>query len=60
MISLWSFDIPYATSAMSRFNTLTREAHLKAAMRTLAYLNKFPKERIIVDIEYLNHSRNIQ
>jgi hypothetical protein len=31
IIVLGRFDIAYATSAMSRFNMLTREGHLKAS-----------------------------
>jgi hypothetical protein len=38
MIVLGRFDIAYATSAMSRFNMLPREGHLKAVKRILSYL----------------------
>jgi hypothetical protein len=34
---------------MSRFNISPRGGHLKVVKRILAYLKKFPKERIIVD-----------
>jgi hypothetical protein len=50
------FDISYATSAMSRFNMLPREGHLKAVERTLSYLKEFPKGRIIIDSSYPDHS----
>ena len=43
IIVLGSFDISYATSAMSRFNMSPREGHLKAVKRILAYLKTFPK-----------------
>jgi hypothetical protein len=37
IIVLVRFDIAYATSAMSRFNVLPREGHLKAVKRILSY-----------------------
>jgi hypothetical protein len=43
IIVLGRFDIAYATSAMSRFNMLPREEHLKAVKRILSYLKTFPK-----------------
>jgi hypothetical protein len=46
---LGRFDIAYATSAMSRFNMLPREGHLKAVKRILSYLKTFPKGRVIID-----------
>jgi hypothetical protein len=46
----------YATSAISRFNNLPREGYLKAVKRTLSYLKTLPKERIIVDTSYPDHS----
>ena len=49
IIVLGRFDIAYATSAMSRFNMLPREGHLKVVKRILPYLKNFPKGRIIVD-----------
>jgi hypothetical protein len=33
-----------------------REGHLKAVKRILAYLKTFPKERLIVDTTYPDHS----
>jgi hypothetical protein len=33
-----------------------REGHLKAVNRILAYLKTFPKERLIIDTSYPNHS----
>ena len=56
IIVLGRFDIAYATSAMSRFNMVPREGHLKAAKRILAYLKTFPKVRVIIDTSYPNHS----
>jgi hypothetical protein len=56
IIVLDRFDIAYATSSMSRFNMLPREGHLKAVKRILSYLKTFPKERIIIDTSYPDHS----
>jgi hypothetical protein len=47
IIVLGRFDIAYATSAMSRFNMLPREGHLKAVKRILSYL-KTPHTLIIL------------
>jgi hypothetical protein len=52
IIFLGRFDIAYATSAMSRFNMLPREVHLKAVKRILSYLKTFPKGRVIIDTSY--------
>jgi hypothetical protein len=43
IIVLGRFDIVYATSAMSRFNMLPGEGHLKAVKRILSYLNTIPE-----------------
>ena len=56
IIVLGRFDFAYAISAMSRFNLSPREGHLKAVKRILAYLNTFPKGRIIVNTTYPDHS----
>jgi hypothetical protein len=48
IIVIGRFYIAHATSAMSRINMSPREGHLKAAKRTLAYLKKFLKGRIVV------------
>jgi hypothetical protein len=56
IIVLGRFDIVYATSAMSRFNMLPTEGHLKAVKRILSYLKTFPKGRVIIDISYPDHS----
>jgi hypothetical protein len=56
IIFLGRFDIAYATSAMSRFNMLPREGHLKAVKRILSYLKTFPKGRVIIDNSYPDHS----
>jgi hypothetical protein len=56
IIVLGRFDIAYATSAMSRFNMLLREGHLKAVKRILSYLKTFPKGRVIIDISYPDQS----
>jgi hypothetical protein len=56
IIVLDRFDIAYATSAMSRFNMLPREGHLKAVKRILSYLKTFPKGRVIIDASYPDHS----
>jgi hypothetical protein len=45
IIVLGRFGIAYNTSAMSRFNMLPREGHLKAVKRILFYLKTFPKGR---------------
>jgi hypothetical protein len=49
IIILGRFDIANATSAMSRFNMLPREGHLKALKRILSYLKTFPKGIVIID-----------
>jgi hypothetical protein len=56
IIVLVRFDIAYATFAMSRFNMLPREGHLKAVKRILSYLKTFPKGRVIIDTSYPDHS----
>jgi hypothetical protein len=56
IIVLDRFDIAYATSAMSRFNMLPREEHLKAVETILSYLKKFANERVIIDTSYPDHS----
>jgi hypothetical protein len=56
IIVLARFDIAYATSAMSRFNMLPREGHLKAVKRILSYLKTFPKGWVIIDTSYPDHS----
>jgi hypothetical protein len=56
IIVLDRFDIAYATSAMSRFNMLPRERHLKAVKIILSYLKTFPKGRVIIDTSYPDHS----
>jgi hypothetical protein len=53
---LGRFDIAHVTSAMSRFNMLPREGHLKAVKRILSYLKTFPKGRVIIDTSYPGHS----
>jgi hypothetical protein len=56
IIVLGRFDIAYATSAMIRFNMLSREGHLKAVKRILFYLKTFPKGRLIIDTSHSDHS----
>jgi hypothetical protein len=56
IIVLGRFDIAYATSAMSRFNMLPKEGHLKTVKRILSYLKAFPKWRVIIDTSYPDHS----
>jgi hypothetical protein len=56
IIVLGRFDITYTTSAMSRFNMLTIEGHLKAVKRILSYLKTFPKARVIIGTSYPAHS----
>jgi hypothetical protein len=56
IIVLGGFDIAYATSAMSMFNMLPREGHLKGFKRILSYLKTFPKGRVIIDTSYPDHS----
>jgi hypothetical protein len=53
---LGRLDISYATSAMSGFNVLPREEHLKTVKRILAFLKTFPKVKVIFDIAYPDHS----
>jgi hypothetical protein len=53
---LGTFDIAYATSAITGFNFLPRKGHLKAAKGILSFLKIFPMERIIVDTTHPNHS----
>jgi hypothetical protein len=38
------------------FYMLPREGHLKAVKRILSYLKTFPKERVIIDTSYPDHS----
>jgi hypothetical protein len=56
IIVLVRFDIASATSAMIRFNMSSREGHLKAVKRILAYLKAFPKGRVIADRTHPDHS----
>jgi hypothetical protein len=56
IIVLGRFDIAYATSAMSRFDMLPREGHLKAVKRILSNLKTFLKGRVIIDTSYPEHS----
>jgi hypothetical protein len=56
IIVLGRFDIAYATSAVSRFNMLPREGHLKAVKRILSILKIFPKGRVISYNSYPDHS----
>jgi hypothetical protein len=56
IIVLGRFDIAYDTIAMSRFNMLPREGHLKAVKRILLYLKTFPKGRVIIGFSYPDHS----
>jgi hypothetical protein len=56
IIVLGRFDIAYATSAMSSFNILPREGHLKADQRILSYLKTFPKGRVLIETSYPDHS----
>jgi hypothetical protein len=49
---IWIFvlvrlDIAFDTSAMSMFNMVPREEHLKTVIKILSYLKTFPKVRII-------------
>jgi hypothetical protein len=55
IIVLGRFVTAYATSAMSRFNMLPREGHLKAVKRILSYLKIFPKGRVIIETSYSDH-----
>jgi hypothetical protein len=56
MIFIGRFDTAYATSAMSRLNISSREGHLKAVMRILSYFKTFPKEKVVIDTSYPDHS----
>jgi hypothetical protein len=56
IIVLGRFDIAYATSAMSRFNMLPREEHVKSVKRILSYLKTFPKGRVIIETSWYDHS----
>jgi hypothetical protein len=56
IIVLGRFDIAYTTSAMSMFNMLPREGHLKSVKRILSYLKTFPKVTVIIDTSYPDHS----
>jgi hypothetical protein len=56
IIVLDRFDIACATSALSRFNILPIEGHLKAVKRILFYLKTFPNRRDIIETLYPNHS----
>jgi hypothetical protein len=56
IIVLGRFDIEYATSAMSRFNMLPREGHLKAFKIISSYIKTFPKGRVIIDTSYPDYS----
>jgi hypothetical protein len=56
IIVLSRFDIANITSAMSRFNMITRKGYLKAGMTILSYLKTFPMRRLIIDTSYPDHS----
>jgi hypothetical protein len=56
IVVLGRFDIVYVTSALSRFNMLPREGHLKAVRTILSYLKTFTKGRLIIDTSYPDHS----
>jgi hypothetical protein len=56
ILFLGRFDIVHATSAISWFNMLPREGHLKAVKRILSYLKTFPKGRVVIDTSYPDHS----
>ena len=43
------FDISYAVSSLSRFQTNPREGHMNAVMRIYGFLKKYPKRGIIID-----------
>jgi hypothetical protein len=58
IIVLGRFDIANDTSAMSRFNMLPRERHLKEVKTILSYLKTFPMKRVIIDTSYPDHSMN--
>jgi hypothetical protein len=59
IIVLGRFDVAYATSAMSRFNMLPREGHLKAVKRILSYLKTSPEGKLIIDTYTLNIPCNL-
>ena len=61
IVTLGRFDVQYATSVLSRFNSCPREKHLQMAVRVLTYLKTFPKGRILFDTTYMDHTkRDIQ
>lgn len=41
---------------MSRFSMAPREGHLDAMKRVFGYLMKFPKGKIVVNLNYHDHS----
>jgi hypothetical protein len=55
IIVLGRFDVAYSTSAMSRFDMLPREGHLRAVKKILSYLKTFAKGRVIIDTSYPDH-----
>jgi hypothetical protein len=59
IIVLDRFDIAYVICAMSRFNMVPREGHLKAVKRILSYLKTFPKGRVIIHTSYPDNSSKL-
>jgi hypothetical protein len=53
IIVLGRFDNAYATSAMSRFNMLPREEHLKSVKSILSYLYAFSKGGLSLSLHTL-------
>jgi len=49
IVALGRFNIAYATSTLSRYSTLPRKGHYKAAQRIFGYLKKFPHGKLLID-----------
>jgi hypothetical protein len=49
MVSLGRFDICYAVSSLSRFNSAPRKGHMQRAIRVFGYLEQTPKKCIEIN-----------
>ena len=51
-VTLCCFDIAFATNILARYTSISREGHMKAALRVVGYLKHYSKGRIICDTRY--------
>jgi hypothetical protein len=55
LVSLGRFDICYAVSSLSRFNSAPRKGHLQRAIRVFGYLEQTPKKSIEINCSEMNN-----